>query len=265
MQDFTDNPAADFDFAPPADALPIFGAGRAFRIFFAYIAAQMFFQVFVLVATGVKLGLEGGDPNDHAAIDAALQFVAGPAAAVGATISGLLVAVMTLSSPSGPVALGSADWLTFGDKRQWAEGFGSGVALSVMYLALASFLYPPSEQVDTGPLHSLALEPGWRQILWASFAIFFAPVLEELLFRGVLFSGLRNSWGTPLAAVISSVVFVLLHYSEVAGYIPALAAISTLAVLTLRIRLRTGSIGPAIAAHFGYNLTIVAQALVLVS
>jgi membrane protease YdiL (CAAX protease family) len=252
MQDFTDNPAADFDFAPPADALPIFGAGRAFRIFFAYIAAQMFFQVFVLVATGVKLGLEGGDPNDHAAIDAALQFVAGPAAAVGATISGLLVAVMTLSSPSGPVALGSADWLTFGDKRQWAEGFGSGVALSVMYLALASFLYPPSEQVDTGPLHSLALEPGWRQILWASFAIFFAPVLEELLFRGVLFSGLP-------------VVFVLLHYSEVAGYIPALAAISTLAVLTLRIRLRTGSIGPAIAAHFGYNLTIVAQALVLVS
>ena len=264
MPNVTENAAAPFEF-PATDPAQMFGARRAFRIFFVYIAAQMFFQVFVLVAASAKFGLDGGDPQDYAAIDAALQLVAGPAAAVGATISGLLVCAMTFASPIGPVALGDAKWLTFGGKRHLAEGFGSGVALAVFYLALASSLYPPAESVETGPLHALALEPGWRQIVWASFALLFAPVLEELLFRGVLFSGLKNSWGTPAAAGVSSVVFVLLHYAEVSGYVPALAAISTLAILTLRIRLRTGSIGPAIAAHFGYNFTIVAQALALSS
>lgn len=242
---------------------PFFGARRACYIFFAYLAAQLIFQMLVLVGTGVKFGLEGGDPNDTAAIDAALQFIAGPAAAAGAAISGLLVASMVLRSSWGPSAGGRPAWLGLGTNRQLAEGFAAGVALSVLYLALASTLYPPSADVEPGPLQSLALSADWRQVVWVAFALLVAPPLEELLFRGVLFSGFAASWGVPAAAAISSTVFVLLHYTEVAGYVPAMAAIATLALVTVRIRLRTGKIGPAIAAHFGYNFTIVAQALAI--
>ena len=37
------------------------------------------------------------------------------------------------------------------------------------------------------------------------------PLVEETLFRGVLFSALWEKWGSGLAVAVSSLVFVLIH------------------------------------------------------
>ena len=41
--------------------------------------------------------------------------------------------------------------------------------------------------------------------------VIFAPILEELIFRGVLFSRFNKKWGFAVAALVSSILFGLLH------------------------------------------------------
>ena len=42
-------------------------------------------------------------------------------------------------------------------------------------------------------------------------AVFLAPVIEELLFRGVLWSILQENKGTVTAVIVTTVYFVFLH------------------------------------------------------
>jgi membrane protease YdiL (CAAX protease family) len=51
----------------------------------------------------------------------------------------------------------------------------------------------------------------WTYILTAVSACVLAPILEELLFRGVIFSNLKNKYSFWLSAVYSSFLFAVVH------------------------------------------------------
>ena len=82
-----------------------------------------------------------------------------------------------------------------------------------------------------------------------------APVLEELLFRGMLHRTLRTRWALAPSVLLSSVVFVADH--TMAGAIPVL--ISS-ACITLALE-RSRSIYSAMLAHALYNGALVLQSL----
>ena len=84
----------------------------------------------------------------------------------------------------------------------------------------------------------------------------FAPPIEELVFRGVLFGGLRSSWGAAWSGVVTTLLFVMLHGTEVVRFWPAVFGITAVAVATIWIRVRAGAIGPAVALHFAYNAAL---------
>ncbi len=46
-----------------------------------------------------------------------------------------------------------------------------------------------------------------------------APVVEEVVFRGFIYGGLRRKWGVSLSVVVSSLVFALAHSFSVGGSI----------------------------------------------
>lgn len=75
-----------------------------------------------------------------------------------------------------------------------------------------------------------------------------APVFEELLFRGFVYTALRNRLGVASAALLDGVLFALPHYSgtEHATDLPAYGAFGVAACLLYE---RTGSLFPAIALH----------------
>ncbi len=81
-----------------------------------------------------------------------------------------------------------------------------------------------------------------------------APINEELLFRGVIFRGLRPRFGRGPALAVSGVLFGLLH-ANWAGFLP-LALLG--AVLALAYE-RSGDIRVPIVAHalFNLNTTVV--------
>ena len=81
-----------------------------------------------------------------------------------------------------------------------------------------------------------------------------APLYEEVLYRALLLSALRDRLREQAALIVSGGVFVVLHYTYGYGWhVGYLAA----ALLFGLVFLRTGSIAPAIALHALNNLWFV--------
>lgn len=84
------------------------------------------------------------------------------------------------------------------------------------------------------------------------------PIVEELLFRGVLLSTLLQRWRVVPSVMLTSALFALVHLSGLQFHWYAIPQLFLLAVLLAWLRLRSGSIWPAVVAHGTSNLLAVA-------
>jgi hypothetical protein len=91
------------------------------------------------------------------------------------------------------------------------------------------------------------------------------PLAEELLFRGVLLSALLRRWRVGWSVAISSLAFALIHLPGLDFQWYALPDLALLALLLAWLRLRSGSIWPAVLAHGLNNLLGVASWFVVVN
>jgi CAAX protease family protein len=87
-----------------------------------------------------------------------------------------------------------------------------------------------------------------------------APLFEELVFRGVLYSSLRRYWNAPMAMVVSALIFSLAHGYGAFGLI----TIFWSGLLWAWAYEKTGSILPGMAAHALNNSLVCATVLLLV-
>ena len=83
-----------------------------------------------------------------------------------------------------------------------------------------------------------------------------APIFEELFYRGLVLRAVEKRFGTVVAVVSSGIFFGVAHLNAPL-LMPGLAAFGiVLGVLTVR----SGRLGPAIAAHLAFNMaTVVAM------
>ncbi len=137
-----------------------------------------------------------------------------------------------------------------------------GILIALLYSSFAVFIYPPDPDAEVGPLTQMLITPGPTRIFWIFLALFFAPFVEEFLFRGVMIAGFAYSYGITRAAIIVTFLFVVIHSFEAIHYPPAFGGITLIAIVVLYLRLRYKSLGPPIAAHFGYNLVIASATFV---
>ncbi|MDH4185599.1 MAG: CPBP family intramembrane metalloprotease [Nitrospira sp.] len=82
--------------------------------------------------------------------------------------------------------------------------------------------------------------------------VVFAPVFEELAFRGILFAILRRKFSFLPAALISASIFAIAHGYGVVGFISVLWS----GVLWAWVYEKTGSLLPGILAHAINNLLV---------
>ena len=80
------------------------------------------------------------------------------------------------------------------------------------------------------------------------------PLVEELLFRGVLLSALLRRLRTAWAVLASAVLFALVHLPDLRWLWYALPNLALLGVVLAWLRLRSGSLWPAVIAHAINNL-----------
>jgi tetratricopeptide (TPR) repeat protein/membrane protease YdiL (CAAX protease family) len=107
------------------------------------------------------------------------------------------------------------------------------------------------------PISRAIVTPGAQQILAIAALALLAPVVEEMMFRGVLYGGFRKSFGPLSAAFVTTVLFVAMHFGYYI-YAPYMIVFYIVSALTLLwCRLHWNAIGPAITAHSGVNIAAV--------
>jgi membrane protease YdiL (CAAX protease family) len=228
-----------------------FGPKRGLQILGAFLGMQILVAAVVGLYAGYRhvAGAGAAAVGGGIAIEARLTLGAALAGTLIAGVVALRMARRTFGGP--PVAIG---W-TGAPVGVTVSAALQGLALVAGLVMLGSVLQGPKH--GPGPLATAALSGGWTRIAWALLAFAIAPPVEELVFRGALYTGLANRLRPELAGAITTALFVALHVSEIGLYWPAWIAIGALGALALRARVKTGSLVPAIALHATYNLGLV--------
>jgi uncharacterized protein len=91
---------------------------------------------------------------------------------------------------------------------------------------------------------------GWTVIVLATCVQ--PAVFEELAFRGVILSGLRQTMSDGEAIIVSALMFMIIHLAFLS--FPHLVLMG---LVTGYLRVRSGSLYPGMILHFAHNLTVV--------
>lgn len=160
-------------------------------------------------------------------------------------------------------ARGSLTWRVLGPLRPSLLKVGTGVGLGIIGFLL---VFVTSEMFDNafGPFDApdqalLSYDYASNTslvVLLVLAGVVMAPVLEELVFRGVLFQATRRTLGMFPGLVLSSILWTLVHV-EVLGSPPGVLGLLVLGAWFAAIMHRTGSLVTSIAAHATYNLVVV--------
>ena len=128
-------------------------------------------------------------------------------------------------------------------------GFAAGL-VSLLVAGLVAWIVTQF----TGPLSSTAGDVGVNQtgivlLLFVFMAMFGAPIVEEIAFRGLLYGALaKANVNEHLVVVITAVVFALFHFEPKRFII-----LVVIGIILGEVRRRTGSTSAAIVAHIVNN------------
>ena len=127
----------------------------------------------------------------------------------------------------------------------FVAGLASLITASLMAVVVTRF---------TGPLSSAAGDVGLNQtgivlVLFVFMAMFGAPIVEEIAFRGMLYGALAKAHiNEHLVVVITALVFALFHFEPKRFLI-----LFVIGIILGEVRRRTGSTSAAIVAHIVNN------------
>lgn len=147
-----------------------------------------------------------------------------------------------------------------GDIKYAGLGMLLQIVVSLLLQPIARLVYPegrPPQEI--GDIIGSADTESYVRIALFAAAVLFAPLTEELMYRGVLFKATRPL-GPWVAILVTSVVFTVVHIlgldpdNRVGSAAIVLPPLFALAVLLGWLTERTGRLGPALFLHSGWNL-----------
>ena len=122
------------------------------------------------------------------------------------------------------------------------------VTAGALILVFVPLSYVAPREVEQMMLSHSGLEDihtGLQLAITVFVMVIGAPVVEELLFRGIILQRFAHKWGTATAVVASSMLFAVLH-AEWAGHFVTGAALAL-------IYIRTRSLWMGMITHGAYN------------
>jgi membrane protease YdiL (CAAX protease family) len=87
----------------------------------------------------------------------------------------------------------------------------------------------------------------------ALLATFTAPIVEEVIYRGILYSALQRSIGVVWAVTFVTAAFAGVHFLQYWGSPGTIVLICILSLILTLIRVRTKNLLPCIVLHFIFN------------
>jgi membrane protease YdiL (CAAX protease family) len=131
----------------------------------------------------------------------------------------------------------------------WLVGVGLVLAVAAA-LALTSFADVEEAPQEIARLADEAA--GFTALLASLGTVLAAPLVEEIVFRGVLLRGLQRYMPLAGAVIVSSAAFTFFHYNgpDTAVVLPPLFLLGMILAVTAHRR----GVGAAIYIHAGFNL-----------
>ncbi|HEY6328034.1 MAG TPA: CPBP family glutamic-type intramembrane protease [Blastocatellia bacterium] len=135
----------------------------------------------------------------------------------------------------------------------WSKiGFVIGiVVLSLILDVIVSNFLPQPKETDFEDMLKASLNV---RILISAMAVITAPLVEEGVYRGVLYSALRRATGLVPSVVIVTVLFAGVHVPQYWGAWTNIVSITILSLFLTLVRAKSKSILPCIAIHTLYNV-----------
>jgi uncharacterized protein len=84
-------------------------------------------------------------------------------------------------------------------------------------------------------------------------AVALAPLVEEVIYRGILFAALYKKWGAQVAVIAVATIFLMVHLPQYWGNWAIIGSLGTLSLAITLVRAYTGSILPCVAIHLLFN------------
>src|SRR5262249_22203589 len=81
-----------------------------------------------------------------------------------------------------------------------------------------------------------------------------APLVEEVVYRGVIYSAIEWWRGRLAAVIVVSLLFGAVHVPQYLGSFSAIAAILALSIVLTVLRAVTRQLLPCVATHLTFNL-----------
>ena len=209
---------------------------------------------------GVGIGLLGGLLNvDSNQLSAKLESSAGLQFVFIVLVEAITVGLLYWFMKRRKTSWKAIGWVKpkFRDIGYALAGFG--VYFGIYALIVFNLLQTYFPQVDTDQAQDLGFStttagPGLLFVFLS--LVILPPLIEEILVRGFLFTGLRTKLPIIVAAIVASLVFAAAHLQWGSGK-PLLwtAAADTfvLSMVLVGLRQKTGSLWPGIGVHFIKN------------
>lgn len=127
---------------------------------------------------------------------------------------------------------------------------GTTLLMLAIFFALDRWL-PTSRETAFDRLLKTSQEV---RVAIALLAVFSAPIVEEVVYRGVLYSALRSRIGVVGAVVIVTSLFGSVHFVQYWGAWSSIIGVTLLSFVLTVIRAATKSIKPCVAIHLLNNV-----------
>ncbi len=129
--------------------------------------------------------------------------------------------------------------------------FSAGVIAALVAYSQVAVRFLPENQDTT--FAELLRSSAQVRIAVALLATLSAPIVEEVIYRGILFSALRSRVGVGLAVVCVTVLFAGVHFLQYSGAWVTISGLVLLSLILTLVRARTRSILPSVMIHFVNN------------
>ena len=171
---------------------------------------------------------------------------------IGAFFGIGLAAVLVAVAPLGRAALPALGFRAVG----WQPIVFGALGTTALSVAVSQFGLEPQ---GVKQAMKIAQEPA-AFLLSLALLAGLAPLVEELVFRGLLYGWLESRWGQGIAFIVSSLAFAAAHIEPAHALL-----VLPLGLLFGWLRRRTGSLWPSLVAHMANNgLAVTAAAFLQV-
>jgi membrane protease YdiL (CAAX protease family) len=227
--------------------------------FLVWIASVLFIVLVPTIAVVVYLAVRGVNLGDAAGMKEGLL---GDPNAILVNIIGVLPAHLATILIAWAVVT-AANKHSFREMLGWEWGgfrptYLIGIVVAFFILAaVVSTLFPEQEN----DLIRILRSSRSAVLVVAFMATFTAPLVEEVVYRGIMYSSFQRTFGVPIAVILVTILFAVVHVPQ---YYPSYSTILVICLLSLvltLIRARSKNLLPCIVLHTIFNAV---QSLLLI-